>query len=99
PPQPAGGVVRIAESVSDGRHGSWSQSLRAAEKSAAPPLAAPAPSSAARPALAAASSWGTVAGSVLRELSVEVRSLGTTATAASGSRSASPGHSPTPQQE
>ena len=79
---------RIAASVSDGRYGSWSQSLSAAEKSDASPLAAPAPSSAARPALAAASSWGTVAGSVLRELSVDVRSLGTTATAASGSRSA-----------
>ena len=52
----------------------------AAAKSDASPLAAPAPSSAARPALAAASSWGTVAGSVLRELSVDVRSLGTTAT-------------------
>ena len=81
-------MVRIAASVSDGRYGSCSQSLSAAEKSDASPLAAPAPSSAARPALAAASSWGTVAGSVLRELSVDVRSLGTTATAASGSRSA-----------
>ena len=84
----AAGLARTTSSTSEGRYGSWSQSSSAAANSVASPLAAPAPSRAARPALAAASACGTVAGSAPRDALVDVRELGMMAIAASGSVSA-----------
>ena len=70
------------------RYGSCTRSSNAAPNQSLHPDAAPAPSSAARASVNAASPCGTDSGSAARAASVRTRSAGTSATGVSGSMSA-----------